>query len=473
MSLVGAYHRLPAPARDAVSSIRGLVLRSWRYGRETDVLVEQALERDGWPEAAWTAYREERLAGLLHRAATRVPFYRAHWEERRRKGDRSSWERLENWPLLAKERLRRSPAEFVADDAEPRRMYRERTSGTTGLPLDVWWSRETVRAWFAIYEARIRRWNGVDRRERWAILGGQPVVPPDARRPPYWVWNRPMRQLYLSANHLSPGTAPAFVEALRRRAPTHLIGYPSSLAFLAREAARQRLPRPESLRVVVTNAEPLLPWQREAIAEGLCPEVKETYGMAEIAAAGSECVAGALHEWPEVGWIETWSDDEDRPARPEESGRLVCTGLLNGDMPLVRYAVGDRGRLAGPAAPCACGRSLPAFAALEGRSNDLLVAPDGRRVFWVNPVFYGLPIREAQIVQETRDALRVTIVPAPGFGAAHRTAMEERLRMRMGRVAVRFEECDAIPRGPNGKFRAVVCRVGEETPASPAKAARA
>jgi phenylacetate-CoA ligase len=472
VSALGVYHRLPAPARNVAASIRGLSLARWRYGPETERLVEQALEREDWPEAAWRGFREERLTRLLHRAATRVPFYRAYWEERRARGDRRSWERIENWPLLTKEALRRSPRAFLADDADPRRMYRERTSGTTGLPLDVWWPRETVRAWFAIYEARIRRWNGVRREERWAILGGQPVVPPDARQPPYWIVNRPMRQLYLSANHVSPETAPAFVEALRRWQPTHLVGYPSSLAFLARESARRGVPRPASLRVVVTNAEPLLPWQRDAIADGLCPVVRETYGMAEIAAAGSECAAGALHEWPEAGAIEVFRDDEDRPAETGETGRLVCTGLLNRDMPLVRYAVGDRGRTAS-GERCACGRRLPVFAAIEGRSNDLLVAPDGRRVFWVNPVFYGLPVRGAQIVQEERDAVTVRIVPGDGFGAADRSAIEERLRLRLGRVRVAFEECEAIPRGPNGKFRAVVCRVPTGTPERTAEAARA
>jgi len=458
-ALLSAYHRLPAPARGVVSSVRGLYLRSWRYGTETDRLVEEALDRDDWPAERWRSYREERLARLLHRAATRVPFYRDHWSSRRRAGDRRSWEKLENWPLLSKEKLRESPTAFLADDADARRMYRERTSGTTGLPLDVWWSRDTVRAWFAIYEARIRRWNGVARNDVWAILGGQPVVSPSARRPPYWVWNGPMRQLYLSANHVSPETAGSFVAELARRRPTHLVGYPSSLAFLAREAARLGAARPESLRVVITNAEPLLPWQREAIAEGLCPSIRETYGMAEIAAAGSECPRGTLHQWPDAGWVETWSDADDRPAAPGETGRLVCTGLLNRDMPLVRYAVGDRGQTDAPASPCACGRRLPVFSAIEGRSNDLLVAPDGRRVFWVNPVFYGLAIREAQIVQETADVLRVRVVPAAGFGAGQRAEIEERLRARMGAVRVLFEECEAIPRGPNGKFKAVVCRV--------------
>jgi phenylacetate-CoA ligase len=208
---------------------------------------------------------------------------------------------------------------------------------------------------------------------------------------------------------------------------------------------------------VITNAEPLTPWQRQAIREGLCDQVRETYGMAEIAAAGSECVQGALHEWPEVGWIETLDDREDRPAADGETGRLVCTGLLNSDMPLIRYALGDRGRLETRAEPCGCGRRLPVFSALEGRSNDMLVAPDGRRVFWLNPVFYGTAIREAQIVQAEADALTVRLVPAPGFDARTKTAIEGRLIARMGNVRVKFEEHSAIPRGENGKFRPIVC----------------
>ena len=53
---------------------------------------------------------------ILHRAATRVPYYRNLWDERRRKGDRASFAKIENWPYLEKEDLRRSAGAFVADD---------------------------------------------------------------------------------------------------------------------------------------------------------------------------------------------------------------------------------------------------------------------------------------------------------------------------------------------------------------------
>src|SRR5262249_51218839 len=137
------------------------------------------------------------------------------------------------------------------------------------------------------------------------------------------------------------------------------------------------------------------------------------------------------------------------------------TGLVNDDMPLIRYVVGDRGSLPAGMAPCACGRLLPPMGPIEGRSNDMLVTPDGRRVFWLNPVFYGLPVQEAQIVQERRDLVRVIYVPGPGFTADTAKTIVERMRVRMGEVQVPMEQVGAIPRGPNGKFRAVVCHLEE------------
>src|SRR5262245_2965953 len=158
-ALLHFYHRLPAPMRSVAASLRGLYLRSWRYGPETDRLVEEAISRESWSLKQWSAWQEERLACVLHRAATQVPFYREQWTARRRRGDRASWDYLENWPILEKNSVKDNPSKFVAADCDLRRMFREDTSGTTGKSLSVWWSLETVRKWYALSEARIRYWN--------------------------------------------------------------------------------------------------------------------------------------------------------------------------------------------------------------------------------------------------------------------------------------------------------------------------
>lgn len=445
--LVRAYHLLPYSVRCIAAGLYGAHLNKWRYDGETERLIEQALEREKWSSADWLRWREERLAYILDHAAAHVPYYREYWTERRRRGDVRSWQLLENWPLLDKQELRRDPARFLADGCDPRRMFAEHTSGTTGTPLTVWRSRDTVRQWYALHEARCRVWYGVTRQDRWAILGGRPVISSERTRPPFWVWNSSLNQLYLSAFHVSPQRAQAYLDAMERYKIEYILGYSASIAVLAGEAmhARRRMP----LKIVITNAEPLTAAQRAAIGRAFeCP-VRETYGLAEMVAAASECECGGLHEWPEAGWMECGAD-----------GELIATGLMNSNMPLIRYRTGDRRTPAPAGAPCGCGRRLPLFGLVEGRRDDVLYLRDGRQIGRMDPVFKtDLPIREAQIIQESLDLLRVRYVPAEDFGVRTPDEIVRCVRDLLGPVQVVLECTDAIPRDQNGKFRAVICRI--------------
>ncbi len=456
--LMPVYRRAPARLRELAGTVYGRYLSSWRYGPETEELVAEAHAREGWDAARWRAYAEERLAAQLRNAAEHVPYYREMWRRRRAAGDPSPVEDLASWPVLTKEEVRRHPEAFLRDDAKPSALFRLATSGTTGTPVTTWRDRAMMRAWYALTEARWRRWYGVTRHDAWAMLGGQEVVPVERDRPPYWVWNAAGEQLYMSNLHVKRSNAPAYLEAMRHHAVVYAYAYSSSIAELARFAVEDGLEAPR-LRVVVTNAEPLLPWQRDVIAGAFGCDARESYGMSEAVAGASECEHGVLHLWPEAGRVEVLDDDADEPAAPGATGRLVCTGLLNEVMPLVRYEVGDRGSVDDAAGRCACGRDMPRLTALEGRSTDNLVTADGRRVFWVNPVFYDLPVHEAQVVQEELGRVVVNVVPAGGFGAEHERAIAEGLRRRLGDVAVEVRRLDAVPRGPGGKFRAVVSRV--------------
>ena len=50
-ALLNIYHRFPYPLRSIAVSLRGLYLRSWRYGPETERFVEEALDREHWNSA--------------------------------------------------------------------------------------------------------------------------------------------------------------------------------------------------------------------------------------------------------------------------------------------------------------------------------------------------------------------------------------------------------------------------------------
>jgi phenylacetate-CoA ligase len=458
--LISAYHRLPGGARSMAATLWGLYLRSWRYGADTDRLAAESIDRERWDAERWTRFTEERMAAVLHAAATEVPYYREQWNARKRRGDRASWEHLENWPILEKQHVRANPRAFVRDGCRVDRMFHDHTSGTSGTALTVYESGETVRAWYALAEARWRRAYGVTRRDRWAILGGQLVRPASERRPPFWVWNAAFRQLYMSSYHLAPDLITHYLDALLAHRITYVLGYSSSLYALAAGALREGR-RDVHLRVAITNAEPLFDYQRRTIEEAFGCPVRETYGMAELVAAAGECEHGALHLWPEAGHLEVFDRDVRVPTGA--TGDLVATGLLNVDMPLVRYRIGDRGSLAAPsAAPCACGRTLPVLAAVEGRTDDVLYARDGRPTGRLDPVFKTeLPILEAQIVQERIDRIRIRYVPAPGFSDASAASLVKRVCDRLGQVDVVLEAVTEVPRTRQGKFRAVLCEIPE------------
>lgn len=456
--LLKVYHLLPNGMRSAAASVRGLHLRLWRFGRESKRLVEEMVEHEGWGEARWRAWQEERLAYVLHRAATEVPYYRDQWAERRRRGDRSSWERLENWPVLEKEALRANAPRLVAEGCNPRRMFQLHTSGTTGKPVSIWKSRKMMRSLYALSAARSMGWHGLTLNDRWARLGGKLVIPAGQRLPPFWVWNASLKQLYMSTYHLAPDLSEHYLDALKRYRIRYLFGYTSALFALAQEALRLGR-RDIGMKVVMTDGEPLLEHQRQVIAEAFQCPARETYGMGESVVAATECPRGTLHQWPELGWLEVLAGAG--PAAPGEYGDFVATSLLNTDMPLVRYRVGDRGRLLRPGPACGCGRKLPGLEVVEAGSYDLFVTADGRRIFGLEDVFFSTPVRQVQVVQERLDLIRALYVPAPGFTAESARFITEGVRARMGQVEVILEQVREIPRGANGKFWIQICKVPE------------
>lgn len=457
MSLLSLYHHLPYPARVVAASLRGYYLSLWRYNSQTDALVEDALDRENWSNEKWIAWQSDQLARALDYAAKNVPYYRHQWSERRQKGDRASWERLEDWPVLKKKVVRENPKLFVSDEYQSKSLFLEHTSGTTGTPLPLFQSREAITQWYALFEARWRRWNGVDRKIPWAILGGQLVVPGYTKSPPFWVWNQAFRQLYLSSYHLTGNNIKAYLVSMIDHGIKYLYGYPSSMTVMAQFAREISADIPE-LKVIISNAEPLFNHQRELLQSVFGCPVKNTYGMSEIVCGASECDSGNLHLWPDAGVVEVLRDNFDIQVSQGEPGRIVATGFLNNAMPLIRYEVGDSGSLGGT--DCTCGRHMRVLKSIEGRTDDLLLTSDGRRVGRLDPVFKtDYPIIEAQIVQESLDHIVVNLVPAKGFTKNIQIDLSKRIQDRLGPVNVEIREMVEIPKGPNGKFRAVISKL--------------
>ena len=438
-----------------MASLQGWRLYRTRYSSETGRLVDEAKFRETWTVDQWRVWQDEQLARVLWHAARNVPYYRRQWEARRKRGDTSSIELLQNWPILTKESLRANNKAFISDTTNLPCQLVEHTSGTTGTPVSIFTSREAIRHWYALSEARWRDWYGVTRHDRWGIFGGRLVAPFSQTKPPFWVWNASLKQLYLSSYHLASENIPFYLDSIQNHEIVYLLGYASSLFSLVQFASEQNVKGPK-LKCVISNAEPLYQHQRVAISGFFQCPVYDTYGLSENVCAASECSAGSLHLWPEVGVTEIIDDVADVSLANGSAGRIVCTGFLNSTMPLIRYDVGDRGFMS-LRSHCACGRHLPVLGGIEGRKDDTILTRDGRRIGRLDPVFKeNLRIREAQIVQEDLDNIVVKYVPAPGCSAKDLELLTLRLAERVGKIQIVLKAVERIPRVANGKFKAVV-----------------
>jgi phenylacetate-CoA ligase len=103
---------------------------------------------------------------------------------------------------------------------------------------------------------------------------------------------------------------------------------------------------------------------------------------------------------------------------------------------------------------------------VDGRVEDYVVTPDGRLIGRLDHIFKNqLHVAEAQILQETRDAIEVRVVPRPEWDAGSERELMKEIRSRLGEeIRVELRRVDAIAREPNGKFRAVKSSVGRNAP---------
>ena len=99
------------------------------------------------------ALRDARVRAAVGHAATFVPYYRGLFN---REGldprEIRTADDLARLPLVTKADLQQDPASFVSEHRAARAGIRLRTSGSTGMPLDVWHDRESLLANIAFAE---------------------------------------------------------------------------------------------------------------------------------------------------------------------------------------------------------------------------------------------------------------------------------------------------------------------------------
>ncbi len=413
------------------------------------LLRQQYLE----PEAL-RILQHQKLFRIIRHAYEFVPYYRALFDETDIvPNDITGPEELVRIPLLTKEALKSlKPHELLNRKLSLENCHPKSTSGSTGKPLQIWFHEEEL-ATQTLVNLRIMLAAGFRFTDTTVYIKNPKRFPSSK----YWFQSLGiLRREYLSAFH----TPEAHTDALRQMRSDMIYSYPSVLQLITHQLRRQGLNdlRPKA---VFSTAEMLEPFVREQIATTLHTKVYDVVGLIELGDIAWECPMHAGYHLNVDTVLIEFLDSDDKPVPPGQPGRLVCTGLDNYAMPLIRYDTGDIGVPSQHL--CSCGRTLPLMERVQGRTNDFIILPDGGQV---SPSFSHVIIQNFQdvdryaIIQQHDGTVVVNIVPGEGFTEARERKLQQEIEQAVFQaIPVRLELVSDIPRNSSGKIRTVTSHV--------------
>ncbi len=456
MNLSSVYAGLPVFAQNQIISWYGLYWKQRRYGGVFNEELEKAKDREFFSWGQWKDYQQKKLRRLLTHAFTNVPFYHEKYTRagiELRDLSEIQLDQLSQLPFLEKEELRANgDTTLLSAKRDKGNFYA--SSGSTGTPTKIYFSKRFHQEWSAVFEARIRYWADVDRHTPRGMIGGRRVVVDGNAKPPFYRYNIFEKQTYFSAYHISPQNASDYVEGMIRHGVQYMTGYAVSNYLLAKFIESEGIQAPR-LKAVITSSEKLTQEMRDTFRRVYqCPTF-DSYSGVEACGLISESPEGQLLVSPDVGILELLNA-QGQPITPGETGEIVSTGLMNFDQPLIRYRIGDRAKLALDQ-QCEGGRSMPVIEEISGRVEDVITGPDGRQMVRFHGLFIELKgLLSSQFIQESLYDYTINLVVNDEWLEDQEAIIEQRLISQLGNVKVKFNYLSAIPIGNNGKYKAVI-----------------
>jgi len=281
-------------------------------------------------------------------------------------GDLKSLEDLALFPFTVKDDLRQSYpfGMFAVPQKEVVRIHA--SSGTTGKPTVVGYTRNDIDMWATVVARSIR-----------AAGGG----PDDKIHVGYGYGlftgglgaHYGAEKLGAMVIPMSGGQTPKQVQLIRDFEPDIIMCTPSYMLNIADEFERQGLdPAKSSLKVGIFGAEPWGESMRVEVEKRCGIDALDIYGLSEVIGPGvaSECIEtkdGATF-WEDHFYPEIINPQTGDPAAEGEMGELVITSLTKEALPIIRYRTRDLTRLLPGTA-----RTMRRMERITGRSDDMLI----------------------------------------------------------------------------------------------------
>ena len=240
------------------------------------------------------------------------------------------------------------------------------SSGTTGLPVIIPYTRKDVEDW-AIMFARCYEFAGITPMDRIQVTPG------------YGLWTAGIgfqngaEKLGAMVIPMGPGNTEKQLQMMQDMGSTVLCSTSSYALLLSEEIEKRGLKDKIKLKKGVIGSERWSEKMRTRIAESLGIELYDIYGLTEIygPGIGINCKYNTgMHYWDDYLYIEIIDPHTLKPVPDGEMGEIVITTLVKEGAPLIRYRTHDLSRII--PGECPCGSKHPRLDTIMGRTDDMM-----------------------------------------------------------------------------------------------------
>ena len=309
----------------------------------------------------------KRLQSTLQHAYANSPVYKAKFDAAGvHPSDCQSLSDLAKFPFTTKSDLRDSYpyGMFAVPRAQCARIHA--SSGTTGKPTVVGYTRNDIDTW-AHLVARSIRAAGARPGDLVHVSYGYGLFTGGLGA------HYGAEKLGLTVVPFGGGQTERQVQLITDFKPDIIMVTPSYMLAIADEFERQGLvPADSSLRIGIFGAEPWTNDMRRAIEQRMGLDAVDIYGLSEVMGPGvaSECVEtkDGPTIWEDHFYPEVINPDTGLPVADGEFGELVFTSLTKEALPIIRYRTRDLTRLLPGSA-----RTMRRLEKITGRSDDMMI----------------------------------------------------------------------------------------------------
>ena len=412
------------------------------------------------PEDARTK-QNEKLAETLKWCLTEIPFYkdRVNLAPESITAETAE-ETLKMFPVLTATMVKAHFNELQCNP-RPKSAFINRSGGTTGQPTVFYLDGESEDWVRGTKRYHLKGAGHHEGEPKWVIWGSPAEYQRRKRtkkaRLAGWIVN----STWIKGFSLSTEDLDRILDRMQKESPNLVLAYTDIVDRLAERAEERNLAMHQNVKIMVTAGN-LYTYMRERVERVFGKNLFNCYGSREFGDLALSChQSDGLHIVGLSHYLEI-ADEAGNRLPDGETGDILVTSLVNRTMPLVRYAIKDRGSMTQKV--CSCGNPWPRLEQVEGRSQDLFFAPDGRTISpnamvhfcWTYGMEYDTRV---QIVQKEFDKLEVHLL---NNGKQWLTNEEFEAKMRweletLFRVPLSIDIVwkDKMTYAPSGKYRMI------------------